>query len=392
MQTITQTPSNQLRATDIISDFDIPIPANKNLLYCATFRLAWNKLINDILKAPLELEGSDIIQDKPDTLEKKDKNWDDDFPWLKPATYMFIEEEPETPQKIPLVDQLNKPLISAGDIEPDSYLAMVGYRREGIVQQIEQAMETKFGVKPTLESSLGPADSLVAYAYLQKKLPFDIPFEKFSKPIQFSDGQAVSAFGIKQRTDAMRQVGIISYQGPDEFIIKLQADEWVSMDVEFGLEVDYPRISEDDEIILAKIAPRSTLQATLQAVQSAINKQWSYPNNLPRVDPGQNDILSIPEIAFNVLHRYDELIGKRWCNPGFEGHSIGEALQTIQFTLNEQGAEVRSESQIEAVLGQLEESRHFIFDKPFLLMLRHLEAEHPYLLAWIQNSELLVKA
>ena len=77
---------------------------------------------------------------------------------------------------------------------------------------------------------------------------------------------------------------------------------------------------------------------------------------------------------------------------------IADARQTIQFRLDEYGAELISDTQSHVADNghgpSLEidplKPRHFIFDRPFLLVLRERQAESPYFLAWIGNADLML--
>ena len=54
--------------------------------------------------------------------------------------------------------------------------------------------------------------------------------------------------------------------------------------------------------------------------------------------------------------------------------------------MDEKGAVLRSRSNIRvaSIAG------HFVFDKPYLLLLRRKGSEHPYFALWVNNPELLV--
>jgi hypothetical protein len=69
-------------------------------------------------------------------------------------------------------------------------------------------------------------------------------------------------------------------------------------------------------------------------------------------------------------------------------------MQSTRFLLNESGARLESEAWIAVSNGDPPpppKPRHFVFDKPFLIYLRELQAEQPYLAIWVENSEVLAK-
>lgn len=88
--------------------------------------------------------------------------------------------------------------------------------------------------------------------------------------------------------------------------------------------------------------------------------------------------LCIPVIDFDVLRRYDELLG---------GNSpVAMPLQQIRFKLNERGAVLKPQ----AIAVGAETEQNLVFDKPFLAMIQRTDAGQPYFALWIANAELLV--
>jgi hypothetical protein len=335
-------------ATTVTAHLDVEIGSSRNLLYCATFQIAWDQLRDDVLDGhPLQLEGDP-----------------------------------------PVARGLNERLIGKRDISAEYYLAMAGFGRDRIVERIEQALWEKFGRTPGIDLLCRP-DDILAYAFLEKSIPFDTEFQVLPDPLEFSDGVEVRAFGIDQERGAEEQVVILDYRTADDFVLKLQGSPRVDAEIEFGARVDRPRISDD--IILAKVAPQATLRETIEDVLARASEEASGQT---RSSLGPQEVLRIPRIGVDVLHRYSDLVGRSLLNRGFEGYFISEALQAVKFTLDEKGAEVRSEAAILVAKGIAtpEGLREFVFDKPFLLCLKEKKAEYPYLAIWVDNSELLAKA
>jgi hypothetical protein len=360
-----QISSVEFDQTTITAHLEAEIVAGENLVYCAAFQLAWNQLTEEIVGGPLQLEGDP-----------------------------------------PIAQALNKRLLGEQSIAEDCYLAMAGFGRDGIVEQIEQELQAKFDRSPELDLTLDDPNSILAYAFLEKSLPFDKEFEVFDAPLVFSDGVEVQSFGIQKDDTPADQVVVLDYLHPDDFVLRLQASEQVSEDMDFGWKppVDRPRITDD--IILAKVTPQATLAETIDAVMArttdearkqaerAVLQAGGNPLKFlsPRVDPGKEEVLQIPKIEMNVWHSYDELVSRRLLNEGFRGHYIAEALQAIKFKLDEKGADLSSEASIKAYIGIFDQPRSFVFDQPFLLCLKEKEARYPYLAMWIADAELLVKA
>jgi len=353
--------SDALSETDVIAYLDADITYDRNLVYCASFQIVWNQLADEMIKAPPELEGN------------------------------------------PLLGQaLNRRQFDKQDISQDCYLAVAGFGRDGIVEQIKQGLEEKFHRESGFDLALSSPDDILAYAYLEKALPFDTIFDVFDTPLLFSDGIGVQSFGIEKGDAAADQVVVLDYRNPDDFILKLQGSPKIDGMVYFR-KVEHPRITDD--IILAKVTPQPTLLKTIDNVlfriseeghQQAINALHNAGINpikllSPSLDFEGTEILQIPKITFNITHLFTEIVGKHLLNRGFEKYFIAQALQATKFKLDETGADLSSEGFMDMSLGLNWEPRRFIFDKPFLLCLKEKQAHYPYLAVWIGNSELLVR-
>lgn len=337
-----QVNSTSLKATAFTAALNAKITQDKNLIFCSTFQLAWDSLKGGIIKNKVQLSGNP-----------------------------------------PLAQELNKSLIPQKDISPESYLAMAGYKKEGIIGKINKGLKIKFGSEaPSLkESELIYPDDILAYAFLYKNLKFKKEFEGLTDPITFNDGKnsvKVKAFGIKKfeandkYAELAKQASIVYYKNDNDFVIKLNST------------------SPNDEIILAKIAPQATLGGTIDRaiILSGISLTKGWDGTIH-----SGDTLQIPKLDFDILHNYKDLEGKSVLNKGFEGYVISKALQSVRFRLNEKGALLKSEAKIvmtkSAMFG--EEHKNLIFDKPFLFCLKEKGAKYPYLAIWVDNAEILVK-
>ncbi|HBG48773.1 MAG TPA: hypothetical protein DDW90_04590, partial [Cyanobacteria bacterium UBA9971] len=143
----------------------------------------------------------------------------------------------------------------------------------------------------------------------------------------------------------------------------------------------------NDEIFLAKIPPKTTLADTLKYAQSKIN---IFSNDY--LEDG--DTLQIPKFDFKIDHSYDELVGKRFLNRNFKNYVIAKAIQNTSFKLNEKGAILKSEAKIiimKDCIAVQKAPRKLIFNKPFLIYLKEKRAINPYLVIWVDNTDLLVK-
>ncbi len=359
--------SSDVPPTHITPHLDAPIVAGQNLVYCATFQLAWNRLC-DRLGEPLRLEG-----------------------WT-------TGEEAEVSRA------LNRRLVTEADLQGLDYVAEGGPLTEETIARITETMRHLEHEVTLPQPEGGETRAYLVFAYLHKRFPFDPHFEKFEEPLAF-DGAQVLAFGVKENTEAAAQVEVLDYRSDDDFIIKLRSSPALEEKVEWGYEVSHDLIR--DEIVLAKVPPRSTLLDTFREVQHRLNlSPQEREKRLPpweRHDASwklraalhleQGDELRIPKIALNLEHRYHAMIGVPWLNADFELYTLREALQRIDFRLDERGAEITAmaEGVAEPTLG-VPRPRKLIFDRPFLLYLRRPRALYPYFALWVENADFLEAA
>ena len=111
-----------------------------------------------------------------------------------------------------------------------------------------------------------------------------------------------------------------------------------------------------------------------------------------------DDEVVIPDIDFDISTTFKKLIGNTFHANSLD-YEILQAWQRTAFKLNETGAEIKSEAKVAIFcIGTEEEEevtkptpKKMIFDKPFFLMLRRTDAQHPYFVLHAVNAELMVK-
>ena len=273
--------ADQLPGTIVTPHLEYEITSGKNVLWCATFQIAWNELC-DLLGGPIQGNGA-----------------------------------PE------MVNILNKRAVTRRDLDETSYVALAGKTTRGpddIRQKITRELDRKFkgAASPELLSQLDSVSPglWVTYAYLFKDLPFEWAFTRMDGGLTFAD-QKVENFGIRQFLEAQEnearaasQAFVYDYRSHDDFIVELQTR------------------STSDRLILAKVPPKQTLAGTVASV-------WT---RMQRSKPGRMQILTdllVPVLDFDVLRSYTDLIGKN--------SSMGLLVQQIRFRLDERGVILKSE-------------------------------------------------
>jgi len=332
--------SKGLRQTVIIPTLDTPIPEGKNVIWCATFQMAWDRLKKDVVGEPVQVANAEKV-----------------------------------------ADRLNKTVVTDDDLPKGSFYAAAGLTKDGIADKIRREMQERFQKEP---SGLDDKDAVIlAYAYLRASVPFTLPFFDNVQEFQFTDGQgqktSVSSFGLRVKDqskyhDLRNQVDIIYLH---------REKEWDQPN-EFAL--DLCRDSNPNQIILACIPKKETLSATLTYLEKKVaeGKPKEHERRL-----GTNSTLLVPNLNWNISHHFAELegAGKQLLNAKFKGLWIDTALQTIDFRLDRSGVELQSESKLVVKAADPQ----FRFDRPFLIIVKKRGAERPFFVMWVDNAELLCK-
>jgi len=328
--------------TTISLHLDEDIGLSNNLLYCASFQMAWNIMRDQIIKGDIILE--------PETL---------------------------------FVRNLNRQLLGKKDISSDSYVAVAGELSKDLVARTNKELQDKFGDQAVHGFNIPQGTSndrqLIAYAFLYKNLEFPTEFEKLDDPITFTangDKTLVKGFGVKSFSSSKRhheklsqQVAVFDYRNENDFILLLTSK------------------SVDDQIILAKVVPDKTLLQTYASVLHRVDK-------VKASELRDGETLRIPKIDFDITHSFSELENKRVMNKGWEGWFIAKAAQDIRFKLDEKGAVLKSRGFLSMMKAEappsMKKPRNFVFDKPFLVCLKQKNGDYPYFAMWLSNPELFI--
>jgi hypothetical protein len=328
--------------TTIVPTLDSPCPPGRNVIWCSSFQLAWNELRDNVIGAPLEVKGAEDV-----------------------------------------AKRLNAAEQSIADLEPNSVYAAGGRIEQGIVDTIEEDMAARFPSHALLD--FNHYDSgILAYSYLAAQVPFKYPFRQAEEPLVFTDSQGtethVQAFGLwkahLERYQNMREQVDILFSHSKDRRRDWEVDEYA---------LDLCKHSTPYQVVVAVVEPNESLGKTYDYVRAQAGRfrQRDYYEQDRQL--GKADILKVPEMFWEIDHRFEELIGKLVANPGI-GMPIVEALQTIRFRLDRSGALLESESL--SVIAAM--PRHFEFNRPFLVYMQKRGAEQPFFVVWVDNAELLV--
>lgn len=332
---ITSLGKQKLEHTAVSARLDEPLVDGTNLLFCATFQMAWNDLRNQFGGA-IRLDGDP-----------------------------------------PLAQALEREGPTAADVDSPSCV-VGGGMGDAVLAKLDRELRQKFGNRDDfmLPARLDPG-SVLAYAYLSKDLAFGTPFA-FNRDIgiAFRRSSRVAYFGVwTDGTDDLRS------KRAKQIIVHHAAD-----DGSFVLEMLTK--AEEDRLIVARI-PRapSLLSAVDDTLAHANQKKGIWSRVTGSSDLGNRDLVRIPLIDIDLLRSFIELAGRK-----VVGHDafVEEAKQRIRFQLDEKGAVLRSAGVV-VVARSAPQGKIYACDEPFLVMMIRKGRRYPYFALWVENPEVLVQ-
>ena len=328
--------------TEVVPIASEPIQSGINQLWCISFQLSWNQLKQNV--------GGDVV----------------------------------IPGGNRIADALNQYPVSADVLSSEAvFFAQTDGREESDGQMLE-SLHKKF---PSVDLSLSefPDDNrwrIRLLSVIKKQMPFEAVFDRFNTGLQFrgaGTAAPIKSFGHRPGESSNdhavypSQVKVLDDLGDHDFIIQLNT---------VG--------PQSDQIILAHIEARESLQATWDLIRARIKRP-----NPQHVRPvlQANETLQVPIMDFSLTKRFSGLEGPV---DGFrDPASIAFAVMEIRLRLDETGADFMSAGEM-GVVGEFGEDdydpqrvRNFIFDQPFFVALKEPQAEAPYFMAWIANGELM---
>ncbi|MFB0552458.1 MAG: hypothetical protein ACETWQ_04000 [Phycisphaerae bacterium] len=350
--------SKDLKQTSVVATLDCPMPERRNVIWCSTFQMAWDKLKKDIIGEPVKV---------PDAEE--------------------------------LATRLNQGEVSKGDIEEESFYSTAGIVKNGIIEEIQKEMKKRFPSEPvpvfeeldTLPPDL-KSETIVTYSYLEVDVGFKYPFQNTDGAFIFQDSKGkeigVTAFRTdNERDSALReQVEILYYKEGQR-----------ANTAEFA--VDLCKHTQPYQVILALVPWCDTLGKTIDTVEEKINKfkQHTHYEQLRKLRPSEasdympGDILIVPDILYKLTHQFSELKWKEIKNEKYLDYWFLIVKQMVDFSLSRTGVTVKSQ----AIIGPpppaiLPEPRRLYFNRPFLVYVKKRQGgTNPFFVMWVDNAELM---
>lgn len=311
--------------------------------WCGTFQLVWNDMKNDVVK-------KDVIF---------------------------------TPQE-KMADNLNKEEFTQDMISDEYYFKAYGLKTLKLKERIENGIKEKFNQESEIlddfdwsESELDDPDNkdvrrYFFYVMLYRKFEFLQEFDKLENG-KFGDTyNNIEYFGIDENTknSVGNQMDVLYYNSKDDFAIIVNT-------------------KTDDEVIFCK----SPQGETFNEIYENMNKESEkYKGSKTFKDV---DEFKAPNLTFNEKREYTELQNKQFktADSIYGIAEIEKAIQTIKFSLDEKGGEIKSEAAIDMkmtataidIKPKLDEPRYFYLDNTFAIFLREKGQSLPYFAGRVED-------
>ncbi len=304
---------------------------DKNKVWVGTFNLVWNDFMNDTIGGKVN----------------------------------FVDGNTD------LLDELNKQTFKASQLSEKSYFKIHGKSSLELRNKIENSIKQEFNEESEIVDKVNWNDpqGYVLYAMLKKEFNYLEKFPVLSdKPFANSE-ENIKYFGIGQTSTrkSSKNIEILFYNSDDDFSVKLKT-------------------KEGEEVILYK-----TNGENKSFEENYITLKNNIKNYKGQKTLQENDIIEIPYIKINGEINYDELCGK--IIKGTNNAYIKQALQTIDFELNNVGGTVKSEALIEETEKAFAAGgKKLSFDSDFILYLKEENKDQPYFALKVDNTDVLVSA
>ena len=330
------TKGRKLREVDEFKNINIvPTVQNevtKNSVWCATFQLVWEDFQYKLLENNFIVNG----------------------------------------EKNKTIDSLVANKIEENILSEKDYYKVMGRTTIKLKEEIEKELIKRFNERSSILDKVDfreKTDNILIYTMLKKIFLFKHKFDELDKQEFGKSKEKVEYFGINKKTKNIKklanQIKVLFYNTYDEYSIMLKTNK-------------------EDRIILYRTNDNYNFESAFNEIK---NKSENYANT----NFSNKDTLKVPKLNFNILKNYNEVIGKTFIRSrDNEIFKIAQAMQTIEFKLDETGGKIKSEALIkvgETAIRrpQTNVARHFDFNDTFYLFLIEEGKENPYLALRVQD-------
>ena len=300
--------------------------SDMNDVWIGTFQLVWNDAMDEITHGPIQFEDGESQ----------------------------------------MANELNKRSFTADMLSDDSYYKISGATTPKLKEDIKEALQSKFNETSRI-LDLFPWENdngYILYAMLKKEFHFLVPFSE-QRYEKFGDSEEyVRYFGADVATgeESFKNIEVLFHNSDTEFAVRL--------------------LTKEGEDVLLYRTDNDSLSFE-DAYNEMLDKEKMYTGNKNFID---GDFLRVPYIQFSKEINYDELCGRI-----IKGTSlyISQAIQTIDFELNNTGGSVKSEAGMMFMCASDHPPRYFKFNDDFYLFLKETDKEKPYMALRVDDTDIL---
>ncbi len=302
-----------------------PLTGNHNVLWCATFQMAWD--------AAAASQGGKLD--------------------LRPRSRV--------------ADSLNRGRFDPRWIDAESVHVTGGSVAGGVLDRIAGA-DGKRGGRSRLLGKLrkeSAAGDLVFYASLRKDLAFPAPFARLGS--RKVGERKVAWFGFrpdqKETGTLLKQVAVHHYATRTDFVVELKSG------------------NTNDRLLLAKLPRKpATLEAAARAVTDKVRKDSPTA--------GAGDLLAVPEVVADEEASFSELEGRTVAGGGRFIRSASQTID-FRMDEKGVKLRSEAQVSLGCSARPRIDPRLMILDPPFVIVMVRKDAPKPYFIGWMANADLL---
>ncbi len=341
-------------------------------------------LFNDEYIKPAQASGITVVPTMNDIITA-DSSWCGTFQlvWNDMKNEVVKQDIVFNPQ-LDMVRNLNKEDFNETMLSDEYYYKIYGLKSLELKELIEKGIKEKFNQKSDIlddfdwsEDGLdNPNNPYVRryffYTMLYRKFEFLQVFDKLDKDKFGENYENIEYFGIDKKTkDSVgNQITVLYYNSKDDFAVLVNT-------------------KTNDEVIFCKNPKGSTFNEIYENMNNE-SKKYTGSKSFENIDE-----FKAPKLTFNEKREYKELANKQFktADPYYDTAEIAKAIQSIKFSLDEKGGEIKSEAAIDMKVAATsvefkpnpEEPRYFYVDDTFVIFLREKGKSRPYFAGRIED-------
>ena len=268
-----------------------------------------------------------------------------------------------------LNSDIDKDEFSTNDLNQSNYYILAQKSSNKLKEKIINDVKNKFNinVENNLENiNFSSENSYFIYSMLYKKLDFINHFDRLEDDYFKKSNEKIKYFGIIVGSEEKLNDNVeIMFYNENDFAIKLKT------------------IQEDEIVLYYKDEGDKSLKdvyndVLLKANEYTENKVLEY-----------GDIVKIPYIDINTVINYNELCQK---SINSSNEYISNALQSVIFSLNNNGVNIYSDSSIKLnSFVDITDYKRFIFDNDFYIFIKEKNSDYPYFSLKVNDLDLMCK-